>query len=168
MDNPASLHDPIGWFPVLALILGYVLKVASDWIQDRRTFRRERSARRVSFQRQTLLDLQEAIMKLLRATGAIHHQDVMNCRSGGQWQKTLVSEEWSDKFALANAQTTMLSVRVLDERVRELVSRVKSSASSAGMSRNETESNEHMALLQASFEVLNERVGEVMRTLDEA
>jgi hypothetical protein len=71
------------WFPVLTLLLGYATKSLTDWLEHRRNTRREREAReavrrdqrferRTSFQRQTLLDLQEASMQLARSVGAIH------------------------------------------------------------------------------------------------
>ena len=86
----------VGWFPVLTLLLGYAVKAASDWLQHRRTSERERQAReaarqdqlferRTTFQRQTLLDLQEAVMRLARSSGAMHHQDVMAFRKTGKW-----------------------------------------------------------------------------------
>src|SRR5687768_4612193 len=71
--------SPNEWFPVFTLLLGYGTKAFSDWFQHRRAREREREARdaarrdqlferRTSFQRQTLLDLQEAIMRLTRTT----------------------------------------------------------------------------------------------------
>ena len=48
--------------------------------------------RRNAFQRQTLLDLQEALMKLGRTCGQMHHQDVMTYRQTGEWQCSVVSE----------------------------------------------------------------------------
>ena|ERR1700730_2414078 len=66
------------WFPVLTLLLGYATKSLSEWLEYRRTTRREREAReavrrdqlferRTTFQRQTLLDLQETSVQLLRS-----------------------------------------------------------------------------------------------------
>jgi len=61
-----------GWFPVFTLVLGYATKSVSDWIEHRLTLERDRgirdaerrvqlAERRASFQRETLLNLQEAL-----------------------------------------------------------------------------------------------------------
>jgi hypothetical protein len=49
---------------------------------------------RIGFQRQTLLDLQEASMQLARSVAAIHHQDVMAYRSTGKW----ASSRWEMSY----------------------------------------------------------------------
>src|SRR6266581_6335804 len=138
----------VGWFPVLTLLLGYAVKAASDWLQHRRTSERERQAReaarldqlferRTTFQRQTLLDLQDAVMLLGRTSGAIHHQDVMAFRKTGKWQKQLLDEGLDESARLAGARTSMLAVRVRDQSVRELVAVVKHHGVKASLSASE-------------------------------
>lgn len=168
-----------GWFPVFTLLLGYATKAVSDWLQHRRTSERERQAReatrqeqlaerRSTFQRQTLLDLQEAMMQLVRATGAMHHQDVMAFRTTGTWQKQLFGEELAENSRLANARTSMLAVRVRDDSVRDLVQAVKNHATAAGMCASQDEGQRAMAGMGDAFEKLNQRIGEVLRKLDDA
>jgi len=168
----------VGWFPVLTLLLGYAVKAASDWLQHRRTSERERQAReaarqdqlferRTTFQRQTLLDLQEAVMRLARSSGAMHHQDVMAFRKTGKWQRQLFDEELSENARLANARTSMLAVRVRDESVRSLVAVVKHHSAKAGLSTSEEEGNRELDAMAVEFERLNQRIGEVLRELDD-
>jgi hypothetical protein len=86
------------WFPVLTLLLGFGVKSLSDWVDHRRMVERDHAARgaarkeknlerRIDFQHQTLLDLQEACMQLACSTSAMHHQDIMAFRNTGVWQK---------------------------------------------------------------------------------
>jgi hypothetical protein len=93
MNAPSPSDVPnmtVAWLPmvlpVVTLILGFAISAVTDWIKYPRDSERERAARletrrdqlseqRRSFQRQTLLDLQEAIQDLARATGAAHVQD---------------------------------------------------------------------------------------------
>jgi hypothetical protein len=49
--------------------------------------------RRTTFQRQTLLDLQEASTQLARSVGAINHQERVAHRSTGKWSKQLVPDD---------------------------------------------------------------------------
>jgi len=120
------------WFPIVTLLLGYILSSISESVRHRRTLEREREAReaerrdkaferRVTFQRATLLELQDAIMDLMRTSGAMHHQDIMALKRTGQWQKQFYGDELSEAHRLAMARTTVLTVRVRDIRVRELV-----------------------------------------------
>lgn|ERR1700735_2607249 len=93
-----------GWFPVVTLIGGYLLKVFSDFLQHRRTLEREREARealrrnqleerRTTFQRQNLLDLQEAVSDLARATGQANVQGNKAYRETGRWGTQLLGED---------------------------------------------------------------------------
>ncbi|MDI6835818.1 MAG: hypothetical protein QMD99_08900 [Rhizobiaceae bacterium] len=74
------------WFPVVTLIIGSVLKGLYDLMADQRVERREKAARlemrhdaqmlrKTEFQRKTILELQEEVAKLARATGQMNHAD---------------------------------------------------------------------------------------------
>jgi hypothetical protein len=166
------------WFPVVTLLIGFATKSVSDWFEHRRSIRREREARealrrdqfferRTSFQRQTLLDLQDASMQLVRSVGAIHHQDKMIYASTNQWGKQRVGDDLSETNRLAQARTGMLGPRVRDGTVRELVSKLKTH--SVEVLRSETlEDSERADLaLIIIHDKLNERIGEVLRNLDD-
>jgi hypothetical protein len=168
----------VGWFPVFTLLLGYAVKAVSDWLQHRRTSERERQAReaarqdqlferRTAFQRQTLLDLQEAALQLVRTAGAMNHQDVMAFRKTGKWQKQLYDEALSEDSRLANARTSMLAVRVRDDSVRDLMAVVKNHAWNAGMCASLEEGDRALNAMAAEFEKLNQRIGEILRKLDD-
>lgn len=168
----------IGWFPVLTLLLGYATKTINDWIHHRRVSEREREARRslrqdqiferrVAFQRQTLLELQEAVMELIRCAGAMHHLDEMEHRRTGRWHKQLYEEDLSEQARLANARTTLFAVRVRDDSVRDLVTEMKSHVTASVFSRSPEEGQQELNLMVKTFETLNHRIGEVLRELDD-
>lgn len=62
----------------------------------------------------------------------------------------------------------MLIVRPRDESVRGLAQVVKNHATSVAMCSSESESTREMQAMAAAFEKLNHRVGEILRTLDDA
>lgn len=173
MTEPA-----VGWFPVFTLILGYLTKSVSDWLQHRRTIERDRESRdaarqdqlferRTTFQRQTLLDLQESLMQLARTTGAMHHHDMMTYRRSSEWQKTLFPEDLNENNRLAVARTSILAVRVQDASVREMVESFKSEPASVTESVSLDESRSAMSRMGSIFEKLNQRIGELLRKIDE-
>ncbi len=167
-----------GWFPAFTLFIGYAAGWLSEWLQHRRASQRERDARldarqdqlrerRATFQRQTLLDLQESLLQLVRSAAVMHHQDVMAYRKTGNWQKQLYDNEISEDFRLAHARTTMLSVRVRDDTVRDLVNTLKSHATNSGMCATQKDSELHIWEMTTTYENLNHHIGEILRSLDD-
>ena len=68
----------------------------------------------------------------------------------------------------ANVQTIMLKVRVRDEIVRNLVKEVHDAATKAIISaRSKSEAQQIMLNMGTAFEKLNERIGELLRKLDD-
>jgi hypothetical protein len=171
-DIPAEI-----WFPVLTLLLGFVAKAVSDAVAHRRTIGREREARqherrhqvqerRTAFQRDTLLQLQDAVGELMRTTAIMQLADHDRYRETGQWGKQLYDEQLSERNRVANAETSKLGARVHDDVIRDLLARVK--AISAQIPLAPSPDQAHRALTQsfAAAEALNERIGVVFRALD--
>lgn len=178
-----------GWLPALTALLGFVTASVLDWLRDRRAEQRERNAaertaarereardaarreqrfeRRTAFQRQTLLDLQEATLRLVRATGEMNHLDTVASRGGGEWGKQLFGEDLNDRARLAQAQTTVLGVRVRDDAVRNGIKIVKNECVAATSSRSEEEAKRAMHRMSDAFDEMNERLGEILRKLDD-
>jgi hypothetical protein len=167
-----------GWFPVATAFAGYAAGFVTEWFRDSRTARREREARaekraddlrarRAEFQRQTLLDLQEAMFQLARAAGTLYHQDVMTFRKTGVWGRQLVSDEVSEGHRAALARTDMLVARVRDEDIRHLVGQLRTRSGEVSTSRSEADAEGNIAAMMAAQEQANQRIGEVLRSLDE-
>ena len=171
------MSEPTGWFPVFTLMLGYGTKYLSDWYQHKRTVERERESRRetrdvtterrTQFQRQTLLDLQSAVMDLARYTGKMHHHDLIGHRTTGIFHLQPYPDDVNENFRAATALTSILSVRVNDDRVRVLVSAFKSAASDVGDAENPNDSKASLDTMSGLFVELQERIGVVLRALDE-
>ena len=189
MNAPISneVSHATGWFPVLTFLLGFATKFVSDWVQHRWQLERDRETRketrrdqlseqRWSFQRQTLLELQEAIQDLARATGAAHHQDEMAFRETGRWQRQVLVDDLSERGSLTSRRVLMLAVRVRDESLRDAVQRFRrlTSQTETSLGRGSTPDAElrnasNAALLDAMplLEQIHERIGEILRTLND-
>lgn len=166
------------WFPVATLLLGFFTKALFDWLDHRRTMAREREARkdarraalgerRANFQRQTLLDLQDALARVQRCAASLHMEDRRVFHEKGQWQKHLYSEGLSEADRAAQVQSSMLMVRVRDEAVRALVEKVKSAAVSSSFTQGLEQSNDLLDQMGQLGEAANRRIGEVLRQLDD-
>ncbi len=159
-----------GLLPVLALLLGYGIKYLEDRVQHKRTLERERETRRAlrqdviaerrtQFQRQTLLDLQPALMDLARQTGKMHHHDLVGYRATNKFHSEPYPDDVNEGFRAASALTSMLMVRVNDEKVRMLTTAFKSAASDVGGANNPTDSDSSMDICRnCSLNCRNESV----------
>jgi hypothetical protein len=167
-----------GWLPVLTLVLGYGLKSISDWVEHRRTSEREREARaatrkdqqverRIEFQRKTLLELQDTVMDVARTTGSMHVKDLTEYRESGKWQRQLFPEDLAEQNRLAHARMAMLASRVRDDTVRLIVGDFKDAAVKSTMSPAKDESEQALSRMMTAFEALNQRIGELLRLLDD-
>jgi hypothetical protein len=166
------------WFPVVTLLLGYAAKSLDEWLGYRRNARREREAReavrrdqvferRTSFQRQTLLDLQEAAMQLARSVGAINHQDKLAYNSTGEWSKQQLPDDLSEGNRLAQARTGMLGARVRDDSIRELLAKLKTHSQETISSPSREDSERALKSMALAHDELNQHIGEVLRKLDD-
>lgn len=180
MMNSAGSSKPyfIYWLPSLTAFLGYAVAALSEWWRDQRAYKREREAqgerrqeqshmRRNEFQRATLLELQDELVKLIRAIGEGHHQDVMAHRAGGAWQKQLYGNDLDSRIHAGMTKTSTLGVRVRDKDVRRLLSELRQQCSEAVHCKNEEISERAISLAQAVYDKLNDRIGELLRILDD-
>ncbi len=176
----------VGWFsiltptvlPIITLLLGFGIAIVTGSLEHRRTLKREREARdairrdqrierRDNFQRQTLLELQEAMFDLARTTGAMHHRDMMSYVKTGEWEKNLFPDDLAEKDRLANARSQMLVVRVRDKTVRDLVQAFKDYAVKVTFADSRDASDLAWRQMADVNVELNNRVGELLITLDD-
>ncbi len=173
---PAVQTETSWLLPVGMLLLGYITKSVSDWLEFRRTRQREREAReearrdqvserRNNFQRQTLLELQEALMQLIRSTAAIDRYDLMVNQKSSPRDK-IISGELDEQFRSINARVMVLTVRVADKTVRQLADEVRHSGHSLSLEKNEEQADKLSATILHSFELVNGRIGELLREID--
>jgi hypothetical protein len=167
-----------GWFPVLTFLLGFAAKFVSDFVQRKHELERDRETRREtrrdqlaqqrrSFQRETLLALQESVNDMMRATHEAHHKDEMAFRSTGKWQKQLLSEELNERYSLTVRRTAILGVRVRDSLLRELCEKIRALSAQTIMSPDRDTSNAASNTMIPMFEDIQQRVGALLRTLDD-
>jgi hypothetical protein len=177
------------WFPLLTALGGYLTSAVTEYLRDRRARERDRATaaamsererearaaatrlqlfqRRSDFQRETLLSLQDAVAQLARAAGRMHHPDEMEYRRTGQWGGHLFPEDLNDSAHQAGVKTLMLMVRVRDDKVREMMKTFRDHANQVGICRTEIESRLALEGMSAALDPLHERIGMVLRILDE-
>lgn len=170
--------EPKVWFPVVTLIVGAALKGAGDFVAHHRTTAREREARlaqrrdaahirRIDFQRDTLLELQDVCQTLARHTGRMNFEDEMVYRDSSEWGKSRVSEGTSEGFRVCQAAISKLRGRVRNDTIRQLVKGLSSECTSVACARTKDASDSAMSRMAPVLEELNEQIGIVLRTLED-
>jgi hypothetical protein len=179
----------ISWFPFLTAFAGFLLSSAKEWLSDRRTHRRElakeasilqreREARetarqsglyerRITFQRQTLLELQDVVVKYVRAVAEMHSHRSLQNESSHSWDVPNISAELSDRLYFARAQSRTLAVRVSDDSTRSIQKDLSETAGRVILAKTkEAAETASLNLLQV-HDKLNNRIGEILRKLDD-
>jgi hypothetical protein len=165
------------WLPIVTAFAGLASGVLIEWFRDARAYARERETRiagrkdmlldrRITFQRQTLLDLQGAIVNLVQAHLETHSHDVQNNQCANQWKELNHPTELIERISSARSQVLTLRSRVNDDSVREISGDLLTTCSNLYLSKSVQDGNEHSSsLIKIQFK-LNDCVGEVLRKLD--
>jgi hypothetical protein len=166
------------WLPIATLIFGYGVKSFEDWIQHRREMAKDRETRRatrhdqrvasrITFQRETLLQLQDAVQKLARATGRTNHLDEMAYRQTNQWRREQLPEDLNEGYFVASTQTALFSSRVRDDAVRQLVERFRTVSTDAILAETPANARRQLQDLMGLSNELHSRIGKLIRTIDD-
>jgi hypothetical protein len=173
------------WVLVGLPVIGYLAAVGTEYMRGRQTLEREREPRRHerqtgrsdardAFERDTLLELQDALAEFARNCGKIQHLDEMEYRESGVWGRQLLGDEVGGEGSLEYIRRIQrLRVRVLDDniraRVREYIDHA--SASTIGAMRDEpaasarARSVSHWAAATDTYMPLFDAIGERLRQL---
>lgn len=162
---------------MVTLVIGILLKGFYDSMADRRIARREKEARietrrdaqllrKAEFQRETILELQEQIARLARATGKLHHADIMDFRKTGVWGKGQFPDDANKNAFEATTQISVLRVRIDDEGIRETARKFTGACAVVALARSEDEAETQLMFVTGMVEGLNDQIGDVLRNLE--
>jgi hypothetical protein len=120
------------WLAPVSLAAGVVGTLGGQGLREWLTSGREREARaaerevaRQAFQRDTLLELQDEVLALLRNTAQLHSHHVNVYRATGQYARDRVPEDLDEESRLAIARVNRLRQRVIDDDLRQHLAAVR-------------------------------------------
>jgi hypothetical protein len=169
--------SPSVWFPVVTLVVGLLLKAMFDsWTENRKAgFDRESRIekrkeilllQRIDLQRKALGELQEAIADMMRSTSLIQMSDVVAFRQTGEWGKAFSPEGVSESARENFRKVSLLRVRVSDENVRSMASKLSSLCTAVTLAKSEEHSDNEWSIASALYGATNDKIGEVLRSLE--
>lgn len=166
------------WLPLLAAFGGFAFASFNDYVKDRRTASREREARdaagklqqverRIAFQRQTLLDLQESAHKMAQVCGTIFFMRHARFSETGIWGEQDIPTGLNEDLRQSVSKTVMLSVRVRSDSVRDEAVTFKGFATGSITASNKTDAQKSINDMSRALGPLHESIGAVLRKLDD-
>jgi hypothetical protein len=148
--------------PIITGVAGFFSSFVLSWLQDYRTRRSSRIERRNEFQRETLIELQEASSRLLHAV--VQRYRLVKER-GATESADLRESDWA--VIEADNQCLMLKVRLRFAEVTSTLSDFLLLCSKTHPSVNLDTSKKTVLKALEKFGELNTNIGAVLRTLDE-
>lgn len=155
---------------LLGAIVGAAASIATAWLAARSSYelQRKKSAedradRASSFQRETLLEVQEAIHDSLRLASRAHHEDLKAYRTTKEWGQNMLPDDLSEGVRLAQRRVAILVERIADDQLRVAVKGLMRTVTTALLAQTEREAEFHMNATAKESESLFEGIGVVLR-----
>ena len=156
---------------LVGTIVGAVASTGTSWLSSQNLLRlqnakagEERAERANAFQRQTLLDLQEAIHDALRLINRAYIEDRNSHRINKDWGTNTLTEEVNEGIRLAHRRVAILVERVSDDKLRTAVKTVMTLATQAVLSRSEREAEFHLEKTSSEANQVLESLGTALRS----
>lgn len=155
---------------LLGTIVGGLVSIATTWLTTKTSYLlqqektvEERAELARSFQRQTLLDLQEAIHDALRLLTRAYLEDCDAQSESTEWGRGMLSEEVNEGVRLAQRRVSILIERVADTDLRTQVKVLMSQVPKVLLSRREDEARHYLHGISDEANRVLEGIGVVLR-----
>jgi hypothetical protein len=113
---------------LIGTIAGALASIGTTWLANRsaeslhqQRATEDRIERASAFQRQTLLDLQEALHDALRLVTRGHIEDRLALQQGNVWGKNMLGPDLGEQIRLAHRRVAILVERIADDKLRTQV-----------------------------------------------
>lgn len=169
---------PNVWFPVVSVLIGFAGKGVLDYFTDARRAKAEDAARRearadaaslrkITFQRETLTELQFLLEDLGRFAARAVYEDAMAFRESGDWKKNRLSETLNEDLRRTQSRVMILGSRVHDDGLRDRFRGFRNGVASVLMASTQEHAEGSLSKLSDDAIVLHDQIGCLLRTLDE-
>ncbi|OQW73326.1 MAG: hypothetical protein BVN35_12575 [Proteobacteria bacterium ST_bin11] len=162
--------DSSALWGLFGTVVGASASIAAAWLAARSSHnleivksQGERIEQARAFQRQTLLELQEAVHDVLRLICHIHHEDLLAHRAGQEWGKIMLPDEMSEGARLAFRRVSIVVERVADDHLREIVKHLMGGATQALLAKSELEASSQLDMTMQQSELIFQEIGTVLR-----
>jgi hypothetical protein len=157
---------------VIGTIVGAAASIGTTWLTNRNAAALQSSAKaaeqlenRRAFQRQTLVELQDAFHDAIRHISVAYLADRHAHANGIAWGKNILPDGLAEQIRLANRQVMLLVERVHDDSLRKTIKGLMAQANSVGDSGSVDEAEARLDHVTMQSIAAIERTGETLRSL---
>jgi hypothetical protein len=155
---------------LIGTIVGALASIGTTWLASRSTeslqqqrAREDRAERASAFQRQTLLELQEALHDALRLVTRAHIQDREAAKRGDAWRSGRLGADLDEELRLAYRKVAILAERIADDSLRSGVKDLMAKTNAVLNAFTESESKDTLEQSYALAEEVLQSVGTALR-----
>jgi hypothetical protein len=151
-------------------IVGAIASIATTWMSAKNSIAVQkqnaddaRAELSRAFQRETLLELQEAIHDALRLISTAYIEDSKHHQSTGNWVESRLSEEVNEGIRLANRKVAILAERVANDTLRSEIKTLMNMANKSLYARRKVEAEESLHCTSSKATEVLESLGTILR-----
>jgi len=155
---------------LIGTAVGALSSIGTNWLSNRTTYRiasakqaAERQERAREFQRQTLLDLQQAIHDSMRLVMRAHVEDCRRYRDTQAWGREQISEEVNEGLRLSRSKVAILVERLQNDELRLAVKSLIYDSGKTALAESKHAAELHLNDLTSQVTSVLERVGAEFR-----
>lgn len=157
---------------LIGTVVGALASIGTTWMSARsasnlqkQSSSLERMERERAFQRETLVELQDALHDALRMTARVYLEDSASFKQSGNWGKSLLSEEVNEGIRLASRRVSILIERIANDRLRSELKDAMKASGQMSLARSQAEAEAIFIRMNATANDVMERLGNVLRSL---
>lgn len=157
---------------LIGTAVGALASIGTTWVSgwhaanlQKQAASLDRVERARSFQRQNLLDLQEALNDALRMVTRGHLEDVDSFKEKGHWGQSFLSEDVNEGVRATGRKASILIERVADDALRSDLKKVTAMSSQVLLAKSREEAEKNFAAMVNSSTEATEHMGRVLRSL---
>jgi hypothetical protein len=155
----------------IGTVVGALASIGTSWLSNLNTYKIESlkekadsNERAHSFQRETLLDLQEALHEWIRLITRAYFEDLQAFTISKEWGKNCLSEDVDEKSMLAQRKVSILIERLSDDTLRDSMKVLIKSASVILYANSREVAEQELRALTSRFIMIQSELGTVLRS----
>lgn len=155
---------------LLGTVVGALSSIATTWLtalsmskREQDKLREDRFERARAFQRQTLIELQDAIHDAMRLASRAFIEDDNAARAGKEWGRNMLSDDVDEGLRVAQRRVAILSDRVADDDLRASVKSLMQVNTQVALARSKGEAESAMAQATSGAPSVLEHIGILLR-----
>lgn len=125
----------------------------------------EREEKGRAFQRETLIELQDAVHDELRAVALVYMADAAAFKESGTWGVRQLGEELNNKVHLARRRTLLLAERIADDSLRDNFKSLRTLLTEVQMARDPLIAERAQGSAMDKGTAAMQQIGAVLRSL---